>query len=133
MDKEKVKLLEASFVEIDAHKGDLAACFYKHLFELAPETQAMFHKGNYVRKEMMIGMLATTIRLLSRPEAFHKMSTRLAKIHENVGVTQAQYLIGLDAMMLALRDILQDQFTPGIEAAWREAMQKVLTCLVHAE
>ncbi|WP_372884815.1 globin domain-containing protein [Shimia sp.] len=133
MDAEKIELLKQSFAEIYAHKGDLEGRFYQHLFAADPETRELFCHGNFVRKEMMRAILANTVQLLNRPSAFRRLSRRLAAQHRQAGVSARQYRAGPEAMILAFRDILGPRFTPEVEAAWREAMEELVSCFAAAD
>lgn len=102
-----------------ARHGDPAPLVYAALFARHPEAEALFlmDRGGHVRGQMLA--VAT--------EALLDGGTRLAGLvgierlnHANIGVPEALFDGFFRLLMEVVRDALGPDWTPAMEAAWRE-------------
>ncbi len=127
MEDAQAKLVEQSYVCVFARKAELATKFYDHLFQQNPDLRALFQEDMYVQREMFVSILAMILKFASRPQTFHELASRLARQHENLGVTHAQYAMAVDALMAALQDVLQNEMAPETAQAWKKAIQELVS------
>ncbi|PSL18657.1 globin domain-containing protein [Shimia abyssi] len=123
------RLSQESFQQAFAQKARIAARFYERLFEQTPELQSLFHNDQRHQQEMFASLLVTVMRTFDKPDALIAMAQRLSRAHKGYGVTPEQYAKAEGALIGALRDVLQEKFTPTVEEAWRRAIQVLITCM----
>ena len=123
MDIANIPLIKNSFSKVYASKAELSERFYHHLFQAVPESKGLFKSDFFHQKEMFSSMLASTVRSMADLKTFTELGERLAQSHARFGVSPEQYQAAADALINALKDTLQDNFTAQEEAAWREAIE----------
>ena len=113
--------IERSF-EIAAERyGDLTPLVYKRLFFEHPETQAMFRSEG---SDLVKGsMLALTIEAIldfvgDRTGRFRLIECEVVS-HDAYGTPRDLFVAFFGVIAATLREILQGDWSPEIEAAWR--------------
>lgn len=120
-----IPLVQNSFVRVFAHKAELTERFYFHLFEALPEVRGLFKKEFFHQKEMFSTMLAATVRSMSSVGSFQELGQRLAHQHAGFGVRPEQYKAAANALIAALKDVLDGQLSPEEEEAWQTAITEL--------
>jgi hemoglobin-like flavoprotein len=121
MTPQQVRLVADSFRKVLPVVGVTADVFYDRLFEIAPDTRALFPDDLAAQKKKFITMLATVVTNL------HEFK-RIAPVVEDLGVRHATYGViakhyepfGI-ALLEALENSLGVDFTPPVRTAWAEA------------
>ena len=121
MTPQQLNQVQTSFIKIVPIADLAAALFYGRLFEMAPETRALFcgDMGRQGRK--LMAALATVVNSLGDFEAIVSVARDLAKRHVAYGVTPEHYAIVGAALLWTLEQGLGDEFTPALRAAWEAA------------
>ena len=109
-----------------------ATRFYDRLFELAPETRAMFRSDLDEQKLKFMNMIATLIGSLDRPDVFKSVPRHLGWRHSNYGVAVEHYAPTGTALIEALETELGDRFTPDVRAAWLALYQSIAAAMIAA-
>ena len=127
MTPEQITIVQKSFQKVFLQKAEIANAFYEHLFASMPSARGMFQNDMQQQKEMFATMLVMTVRLLNRQDELAEVAKRLVLVHGRFGVTKDQFLLAGDAVVRALRDVLAEEFTPEVDAAWQQATQELVS------
>src|SRR5262245_42953629 len=122
MTPEREQLVRDTWKRFEPKAADHARYFYDKLFELDPDSAAMFARANMdeQRHRLMetIGML---IGEIDDPERFVTDLVVLGKRHGGYGVRDSDYDAAGVALLWTLEKALGPDFTPEARAAWTEA------------
>jgi hemoglobin-like flavoprotein len=120
MTPQQVELVQTSFQKVVPIAGTAADLFYDRLFEIAPETRALFPPDISEQKKKLIAMLATAVTNLHKLDAILPAVKDLGQRHKGYGVTAAHYAPVGAALLWTLEKGLGPDFTPEVKAAWTE-------------
>jgi hemoglobin-like flavoprotein len=121
MTPQQVNQVQTSFIKIVPIADLAAALFYGRLFEMAPETRALFRGDMDRQGRKLIAALATVVNSLGDFEQIVPIACDLAKRHVTYGVAPEHYALVGSALLWTLEEWLGDEFTPSLSAAWRAA------------
>ena len=122
-----VALLEHSLEQVVERIGDPAPRVYDALFAQEPQLRAMFIGDplGSVRGEMFHRVIDTLIDVAGeRPYAAGMIAAEWSN-HQMNGVSTAQFQGFFDAVVQVFRQALGDDWTPQIDAAWRNTLLRV--------
>lgn len=101
--------------------ADTAAdIFYDRLFEIAPDTRALFPEVMTHQKKKLIQMLGVAVNGLRDLDAIVPAVQDLGARHHGYNVTQEHYDSVGSALLFTLDKGLGDEFTPEAKDAWTE-------------
>ena len=121
MTPQQAKLVADSFQKVLPVAGVAADLFYDHLFEVAPETRALFPDDLAAQKQKFITMLSTVVAGLHEFNRIAPIVEDLGVRHATYGVVEKHYEPFGAALMQALEESLGVDFTPQVREAWAEA------------
>lgn len=121
MTPQQVNQIQTSFIKIVPIADLAAALFYGRLFEMAPETRALFCDDMGRQGRKLMAALATVVNSLGDFEAVASIARDLAKRHVAYGVAPEHYALVGSALLWTLEQGLGDEFTPALRAAWEAA------------
>jgi len=121
MTPQQVELVQSSFQKVVPIAGTAADLFYDRLFEIAPQTRALFPADLAEQKKKLMTMLGTAVTNLHRLDTILPAVKELGKRHKGYGVTADQYAPVGAALLWTLEKGLGPDFTPETKAAWTEA------------
>ena len=121
MTPQQVNQVQASFIKIVPIADRAAALFYSRLFEMAPETRALFcdEMGRQGRK--LMAAVAAVVNSLGDFDAIVRIARELAERHVAYGVQPEHYALVGSALLWTLEQGLADEFIPALRAAWEAA------------
>jgi hemoglobin-like flavoprotein len=122
-----VALLEHSLEQVVERIGDPAPRVYDALFAQEPQLRAMFIGDplGSVRGEMFHRVIDILIDVAGeRPYAAGMIAAEWSN-HQMNGVSAAQFQGFFDAVVQVFRQALGDDWTPQIDAAWRNTLLRV--------
>jgi nitric oxide dioxygenase len=131
MDARNIELLALSFARVSANKDEAATIFYARIFTTAPHLRAMFKSDLEVQKAKLMSSLAQIVdfyRVGRDPKGY---LTRLGRGHKSYGAQRAHFDTVGDALIFTLAQVLGEDFTPEIRAAWIEAYAEVASVMVR--
>ncbi|MGC9420116.1 MAG: globin domain-containing protein [Rhodovulum sp.] len=111
---------------IFAAKGRFADAFYNHLFDLAPESRALFRRDFQGQKRMLMAALAMVVGVLGDRDRLAATAAHLGRVHANRQVRHAHMAIGQRAFDRALVEFYGPACTEDMRAAWQAAYAQVL-------
>jgi hemoglobin-like flavoprotein/uncharacterized protein YjbI with pentapeptide repeats len=117
-----VELLERSFEKIKPHAEEFAASFYENLFQAHPELKPMFaHVDMAQQQQKLLSALVLVVENLRNPSALGSVLSALGGRHIGYGSLPQQYPAVGKALLLTFEHYLQDDWTPELKKAWRDA------------
>ena len=129
MTPQQVKLVADSFQKVLPVAGVTADLFYDHLFEIAPETRALFPDDLNAQKQKLITMLSTVVAGLHEFNRIASVVEELGVRHATYGVVEKHYKAFGIALMQALDQSLGVDFTPPVKEAWAEAYMTLASAM----
>lgn len=131
-DKQR-QLVTLSFARLVPISNEAAAMFYNRLWEIAPETRAMFHSTDMTQLGMKIMQtLGVTVRALHDLDSISPMLQDLGRRHMSYGVTREQYELVKAALLWMIEQTLKKDFTPETRAAWIAAYDLITSIVTSA-
>ena len=125
MKVEQLNLVQDSLAVIQPLADQIAKSFYKHLFEVAPQTQKLF-TGDMTRQgTMLMTSLSLAVNGLSDMENTLPSVQALGERHYSYGVKPEYYQPAVESFIWSLEHHLGDQFTPELKEAWTIAFQSL--------
>lgn len=114
----QIELVQRTFAVVAPLADDVAALFYRRLFEIDPSLQSMF-KGDMVsqRRKLMV-MLTAAVKGLPRLDRLIPVLQDLGRRHADYGVIESQYETVGSALLWTLEKGLGPDFTPEVRDAW---------------
>jgi nitric oxide dioxygenase len=132
MKAEELKLVLDSLTLVQSMADQVAKSFYKHLFEIAPETKKLF-TGDMDRQGMMLmTSLSLAVSGLSNMEDILPSVRALGERHFSYGVKPEYFQPASESFIWALENHLGDQFTPALKEAWTLAFQSLTKAMQGA-
>lgn len=132
MTPDQVKLIQLSFIQVMQQKAEVGETFYRRLFEIAPQTRAMFKADIKVQAQKLMDMLALAIGSLRNPSALNGLLHSLGTSHAKYGVREEHYAKVGEALLWTLEHKLGDDCTPPVRAAWAELYGAVAAAMQNA-
>jgi hemoglobin-like flavoprotein len=133
MTREECRLVQGSFAQVDPIANDIAASFYRRLFELDPALESLFNIDFTVQGAKFMEKLALAVKGLDDLDSMTPFVQLLGRRHRGYGVTAKDYDTAGDALLWALRDGLGLSFTPDMRAAWFTAYKMLATVMIDTE
>ena len=120
MTPQQVELVQTSFKKVVPIATTAADLFYNRLFEIAPDTRALFPEDLTEQKGKLISMLGTAVTNLHKLDTILPAVKDLGSRHKGYGVTAAHYEPVGAALLWTLEKGLGADFTPEVKVAWTE-------------
>ena len=109
--------------------GGLFDTFYELLLRKSPEFPPMFARTDFPHQKLMLRESILELLLFAQTVSNRDEIERLAEQHRLMKVKPAYYELWLDALCEALARH-DPNFTPQLDALWREAMQPGIDVMV---
>ena len=127
-----LELIRDTFVSVLFARERAAGLFYNRLFELAPETRALFHGDMEEQGRMFVETLSKIVTGLDRLDAMLPDVRQLAIRHVRYGVKERHYAIVGSALIHMVRQLSDGEFGAETEQAWIDAYGLVSTAMIDA-
>jgi nitric oxide dioxygenase len=128
----QIELVQASWRLVRPRQATAAELFYGRLFEIAPDTRALFRRDIHVQGAMLMKTLDTVVAGLADLSAVVPVAQDLARRHVPYGVRPAHYERVGTALLWTLEQALGSGFTPVLRAAWAEAYGTLAAVMIEA-
>jgi len=106
----------------------LSALFYSHLFRLQPSLRVVFNGGVPMLNRKFNSMIST-FKNVKHLEKISAAIESMAERHVQYHIELAYFPLFRESLLLALRDLLTDAFTPELELAWATVFDEVSTIM----
>ena len=121
MTPKQVALVQDSFAKVALISEAAAVLFYDRLFDIAPQTKAMFPDDMIEQRRKLMTMLAGVVKGLGNLEQVLPAASALAKRHVSYGAKAEHYPVVGAALLWTLEKGLGDGWTPEVADAWGTA------------
>jgi hemoglobin-like flavoprotein len=137
MNLNQKQIIRQTFAEIEPIASVAAALFYNRLFEIAPETRALFQyelggPGMVQQGAKLMQTIAVAVAHLDTLHTVLPAIEALARRHVAYGVEPAHYDIVGAALLWTLEQGLGGAFTPEARAAWAELYAAIANTMRQA-
>jgi hemoglobin-like flavoprotein len=132
MTPQQIELVQKSFQKVVPIAATAADLFYNRLFEIAPETRALFPADMAEQKKKLMAMLVTAVTNLHRLDEILPAVKDLGRRHKGYGVTEDQYAPVGAALLWTLEKGLGPEWTPELQAAWTEVYTALAAVMANA-
>jgi hemoglobin-like flavoprotein len=129
---EQIDLLRASFRAVCAEPAPVAAAFYARLFELAPETRAMFRSDLAAQGTKLMNSLGAVVAQIHDLAPLAPMLADLARRHAGYGVRPEHYGVVGEALLRTLAAALGPAFDEPTREAWNTAYAGLAAAMIDA-
>ena len=116
-----IALIRESFARLQPHSEEFGHVFYARLFACNPGLRALFPKTIDAQARAFTKMMDLAVKMLDMQEQLVPMIHYLGERHAAAHVKPAHFAPFGEALQWALGSMLQDEFTPEVQRAWREA------------
>jgi hemoglobin-like flavoprotein len=121
MTPDQIDLVQSSFAKVVPIADAAASLFYGRLFEIAPDTKALFHGDMSEQGRKLMTTLGIVVNGLKNLDAILPAAKALAVKHVGYGVAAAHYTPVGEALIWTLDKGLGADFTPDVKNAWLAA------------
>jgi hemoglobin-like flavoprotein len=118
MTPEQKQLVRKSWARLLPVKDDVAALFYRRLFERYPEVRAYFRGDMTEQGRKLMNMLDTAVNSLDDLHPLNESLQEMGKRHVAYGVKDEDYAKVAEALVWTLAQFLGNDFTADVKAAW---------------
>lgn len=132
MTPDQIQLVQASFSKVAPISDKAAELFYGRLFEIAPETKALFKSDISEQGRKLMTTLGVVVNGLSDLEAILPAAKTLAVKHVDYGVTPSHYPPVGEALIWTLEQGLGDAFDEKTKTAWGTAYAALSGAMIAA-
>jgi hemoglobin-like flavoprotein len=132
MNKQTIALLRSSFAEITRRRPDVAAVFYKRLFEVAPDVRRAFKGAPKDEQRELAQALAQVVASLEHGEVLAGHLVRIGRRHAALKARPAHYKLFGDTLLWTFEQVLKRDFTAPLRAAWMQAYAAMAKTMMAA-
>ena len=126
------RLVQESFGSIAPIADDVAALFYRRLFELDPSLERMFPSDMTEQRKKLVQVLTVAVKGLDRLDQLVPVLQDLGRRHVGYGVTDAHYDTVGAALLWTLGKGLGGRFTAEMKDAWTTVYGVIATTMKNA-
>lgn len=124
--------IQRSWMQIIRQQTSFGMRFYDNLFRIAPEVRPMFRGDMKIQANMLEQQLDLIIMSLDKPTTWVNIARQSAIRHAGYGVKPFHYRLVGQALIAALEESLQDEFTPDLRTAWGDAYDVLSRTMIEA-
>ena len=130
-DERLIKNLETSFRRIMEHEAAFADRFYQGLFAAHPQIRAMFPADMTQQKHKLVDMLALVFENLRSPQVVRSRLGKLGLAHVEYGAKPEHYPLVCRAMLAAMADTDDPNWSADLAADWSSALDLVCDAMLR--
>ncbi len=114
----QINLVQTTFAVVAPLADDVAALFYRRLFEIDPSLESMFPGDMSGQRRKLMVMLTAAVKGLPRLDRLIPVLEDLGRRHAEYGVIESHYETVGEALLWTLEKGLGPEFTPDVKEAW---------------
>jgi NAD(P)H-flavin reductase/hemoglobin-like flavoprotein len=126
-----IEALRESMTLAEKYQERLGVEFYSQLFAHHPDLRELFPAGMEVQRSRLVGALLQIVGNVDDRATLVPYLKALGRDHRKFGVISEYYGTLGSALILAMRKVLGEDWTPRHEAAWIEAYDTVALIMVN--
>jgi hemoglobin-like flavoprotein len=128
----EISSVKTSFDRMWPMSTEMVDMFYDRLFEILPESRAMFRDDMVALKRKFISTLAVIVGSLDNNTGLLSVLGKLAKDHVHYGVRAEHYAVVEQALLWSLGQGLGAFWTSEVEQAWRKILALISERMIAA-
>jgi hemoglobin-like flavoprotein len=132
MNPSYIALINRSFEQLARAAEEVAAAFYRRLFELDPTLRPLFQHDIALQGRKFMTMLAVVVRGLDALDRLLADVENLGRRHVAYGVSDTHYETVEAALLWAIQDRLGAEWTPAVGEAWAAAYRLLAAAMQRA-
>lgn len=125
------RLVRESFDSMQEYETSVVVLFYGRLFEIAPETRALFKIDIREQSRKLMDTLRTTVDSLDHFTELSPVLEELGRKHLAYGVQDYHYEKLRSALLWAIGQALGLEFDRDTRAAWDELLSAISSIMLH--
>jgi len=126
-----IEALRESMTVAEVNQERLAVEFYSQLFAHHPELRELFPAGLETQRSRLVSALVRIVGSVDDKASLVPYLKALGRDHRKFGIINQYYGALGSALILAMRTVLGEAWTPRYEAAWIEAYDTVALIMVN--
>jgi len=111
-------LIKSSFAIVEPHGPEVAAYFYRHLFEHNPGVRSLFAEHLGEQQDRLWSALGALVTHLEDTETLVGLLEELGRRHAGYGALPAHFPAVGASLLATLRHFAGEAWTPETEASW---------------
>ena len=119
------RLVRESFESMREYETSVVTLFYGRLFEIAPETRALFKIDIRQQSRKLMDILRAAVDSLDRFSELSPFLAELGRKHVTYGVQTQHYEKLRSALLWAMGQALGLEFDPETRAAWDQLLTAI--------
>ena len=126
------RLVQASFAQVEPISDDVAATFYRRLFQLNPALRPLFTSDMELQRARFIEKLAVAVQGLQDLDSIAPLVQALGRRHATYGIRPADYDTAREALLWALGETFGPAFNSELRSAWSSAFHTLSAEMLRA-
>jgi hemoglobin-like flavoprotein len=132
MTPEQVQLVRSSFAKVAPIRDQVAALFYRRLFELDPSLRPLFKGDMAAQRAKLMVALGAVVASLDQLARILPAVRQLGRQHAAYGVRPDHYATVGQALLWTLEQAQGAEFTRAMRRAWTDAYGRLAWAMVAA-
>jgi hemoglobin-like flavoprotein len=124
--------VQSTFAQLEFIADDVAATFYRRLFELDPKLKPLFKADMQLQGVQFMEKLGVAVMGLHDLGAIAPLVQTLGRDHARYGVRPSDYETALEALLQTLEHSLGPAFDSELRSAWAAAFTTVSSEMIRA-
>lgn len=130
MNTYQIDAIRTSFDAVSERSEDFADRFYVRLFAMQPMLRAILPRDHWQRERDLIAAVGMMVKGLGKLDSIQHPLMDFGAKAERTGISPHQYGLARQALVSALRETLDTQWSDDLEDAWTEALNTVASVVV---
>jgi len=131
MTRHQARLLRESFEIVREVAQPMTVLFYGRLFDLDPNLRPLFNIDIREQSRKLVAMLALIVDSLETLDKLRPQLQELGRRHVDYGVRPEHYATLSSALLWALGQALDTEFSPDVRAAWTEVIETISATMLE--
>ncbi|HKO57367.1 MAG TPA: protein kinase [Thermoanaerobaculia bacterium] len=126
-------IVQSSFERVAQRREEAAGIFYKHLFDIAPQTRPMFEGVDMATQgSMLMNMIAAAVRGLDRLDELKPVLEDLGRRHARYGVRVEHFSPVEECLLHTVKTMMGEEFNLDVQLAWTQIYNFVAQTMIEA-
>ena len=131
MTRHQARLVRESFEIVREVAQPMTVLFYGRLFDLDPNLRPLFKIDIREQSRKLVAMLALIVDSLETLDKLRPQLQELGRRHVDYGVRPEHYATLSSALLWALGQALDTEFSPDVRAAWTEVIETISATMLE--
>ena len=132
MTPDQIRIVQASFKQLEPSAAEAGKSFYEKLFRIAPEVRQLFPANMAEQEVKLMKMLGWIVANLDDEQSIGELVRDLGRRHRGYNVNDSHYGKVGQALIMTIHDRLGTAFTADMRVAWVEAYDSLAKLMTEA-